>query len=74
MNYFFTISVKDDDEPVVVLNYNSALEAVNAYNRFVDYGSAKESRSIVFYEPNGTIHTKVFNTLTVARKVPALVK
>lgn len=74
MNYFFTISVKDDDEPVVVLNYNSALEAVNAYNRFVDYGSARETRSIVFYEPNGTIHTKFFNTLTVARKVPALVK
>jgi hypothetical protein len=74
MNYFFTISVRDDNEPVVVLNYTTALEAVNAYNRFVDYGMAKETRSVVFYEPNGTLHTKLFHTSIVAQKVPALVK
>lgn len=74
-NYYFTITIKEDDAPSFTLSYTSALEAVNAYNRFTDYGMAKWTRSIVLREPNGTIHTKLFNTaIRLTNKAISLVK
>jgi hypothetical protein len=40
--------------------YNNALDAVNAFNKFVDLGNAKETRSVYLIEPNERIHTRMF--------------
>ena len=40
--------------------YNNALDAVNAFNKFVDLGDAKETRAIYLIEPNEKIHTRMF--------------
>lgn len=40
--------------------YNNALDAVNAFNRFVDLGEAKETRAAYLIEPNEKIHTRMF--------------
>ena len=40
--------------------YNNALDAVNAFNKFVDLGDAKETRSVYLIEPNERIHTRMF--------------
>jgi len=74
-NYYFTITIKEDDELSKTLIYTSALEAINVYNRFTDYGLAKWTRSIVLREPNGTIHTKLFHTaFRLTPKAISLVK
>ena len=74
-DYYFTITIKEDDELSKTLVYTSALEAFNTYNRFTDYGLAKWSRTIVLREPNGTIHTKLFNTsIQLTPKAISLVK
>jgi hypothetical protein len=41
-------------------NYDNALDAVNSYNLFVDHGFCLSERVISLVEPNGKIHTKIF--------------
>ena len=41
--------------------YNNAVDAVNAYNKFVDYGMCSLWREIVLVEPNGKSHSKSFD-------------
>jgi len=60
MNYKFSIAVAEDNNQTQYYQYNNALDAVNAYNSFNDYGMAKEVRTIVLREPNGQIHQKMF--------------
>lgn len=40
--------------------YDNALDAVNAFNKFVDLGDAKETRAVYLIEPNEKIHTRMF--------------
>jgi len=40
--------------------YDCALEAVHAYDRVNDYGFAKYEREAVLIEPNGKVHSKLF--------------
>ena len=39
--------------------YNNALDAVNAFNKFVDLGDAKDTRAVYLIEPNEKIHTRM---------------
>ena len=42
--------------------YNNALEAVTAYNAFIDHGFACCGQTIFLHEPNGQTHHKTFLT------------
>jgi hypothetical protein len=59
-NYKFTIAVAEDNNLTQYYQFNNALDAINTYNTFIDYGNAKEARTIVLTEPNGEIHKKIF--------------
>ncbi len=59
-NYKFSIAVAEDNNLTQYYRFNNALDAVNTYNSFVDYGNAKEARTIVLTEPNGQMHQKIF--------------
>jgi hypothetical protein len=41
-------------------HYNNALEAVNAYNKFMDHGTCVHERVVNLVEPNGKFHSKIF--------------
>ena len=56
----YKIQVVEDGLVTFSQRYSSALEAVHAYDRFVDYGVAKYSREIVLLEPSGLAHSKAF--------------
>ena len=60
-NYTFQIQVFDDGECTYTKAYASALDAVNAYNRFIDHGMCRFEREIVLIEPTGKDHKKVFS-------------
>jgi hypothetical protein len=53
------IQVVEDGAVTFSRRYDNAIEAVHAYDRFVDFGFAKWQREIVFVEPNGKGHAKV---------------
>ena len=59
-DYMLTIA-RDGEHPVrSIYFFQTALEAVTAYNRYVDWGFAKEFLTVILHEPNGTIHKKVY--------------
>lgn len=60
-DYEFMLQVVEDGSVSFTRRYNSAVEAVSAYNRFVDHGMCRMWREIVLLEPNGKAHSKVFN-------------
>ena len=60
MDYTFKIQVIEDGVIVFSKRYNNALEAVTAYNKFIDYGNCQMWREVVLLEPNGKAHAKVF--------------
>lgn len=57
----YKIQVVEDGSVTFSREYASALDAVHAYDRFVDYGLAKYSREIVLLEPSGLAHSKAFD-------------
>lgn len=59
-NYTFQIQVFDDGECTYTKMYVSALDAVNAYNRFTDHGMCRFTREVVLIEPTGRSHNKMF--------------
>jgi hypothetical protein len=60
-SYTFMVQVVEDGEVSFSQKYDSALEAVRAYDRFVDYGTCKYWREIVLVEANGRAHSKSFD-------------
>ncbi len=59
-DYEFMLQVVEDGAVTYSKRYNTALEAVTAYNKFVDHGMCRMWREIVLLEPNGTAHSKTF--------------
>jgi hypothetical protein len=55
------LQVIEDGAVTYSKRYDNALDAVNAYNRFVDHGTCRIWREIVLLEPNDKAHAKVFN-------------
>ena len=59
-DYVFQIAIIQDGACTWTKMYNNAIDAVNEYNRIIDYGFAKEMREATLTEPNGKTHSKVF--------------
>ena len=59
MNYKFTIAVAEDDDNTKYYQYSNAIDAVDTYNSFKDYGLAKYARTVILTEPNGQTHMKL---------------
>ena len=58
--YSVTCTYDGDRSPHWTGRYDNALEAVDTYNKFVDYGLASEYSTVNLSEPNGKMHTKNF--------------
>ena len=56
----YMIQVVEDGAVTFSQRYNNAVDAVHAYDRFVDFGFAKWQREIVLVEPSGKAHAKEF--------------
>lgn len=52
----------DGEKPHWIGRYSNALEAVNVFNQFTDWGNAKEYSTVNLSEPSGKMHTKNFYT------------
>ena len=59
--YIFTLRVWTDGLLDFHAVYPDAMSAINDYNKFVDYGAAKQTREILLIEPNGKSHAKQFD-------------
>jgi hypothetical protein len=57
----YMIQVVEDGAVTFSQRYENALDAVHAYDRFVDFGFAKWQREIVLVEPSGKAHGKSFD-------------
>ena len=62
MEYLYSVTSTNDNSPSPewVGRYSDALSAVEVFQKFVDFGYAKEYRTINLSEPSGKMHTKVF--------------
>jgi hypothetical protein len=59
-NYVFMVQVFEDGDCTFSHKYTSAVDAVNAYNKFIDHGTCRYQREVVLVEPSGKAHAKVF--------------
>jgi hypothetical protein len=62
MEYEYAVTAVNDRDYSNVWSqrFDNALEAVNVFNKFNDFGDAESYRTINLAEPNGKMHTKVF--------------
>ena len=58
--YAVTATYDGDRSPHWIGRYDNALDAVNEFNKFVDYGLASQFVTINLSEPSGKMHTKTF--------------
>lgn len=57
--YMLTIS-RDGESPArSIIYYSNAIEAAEAYNKYTDWGFAKNYLTVRLYEPNGIINEKI---------------
>jgi hypothetical protein len=54
-----TISRDGESPERSIYFFNNAIEAVENYNRYQDWGFAKNFLTVTLYEPNGEIESKV---------------
>lgn len=62
MEYTYALTTSYDGEIVNTLRVSDMLEAVDAWNKCVDYGMAKEYATYNLTDPNGKMYTKTFYT------------
>jgi hypothetical protein len=60
MEYNYSITTSYDGELVHTLRVSDMLEAVNAWNKCVDFGDAKEYATYNLSDPTGKMYTKNF--------------
>lgn len=60
--YLYAVTSTNDNStsPEWVGRYDNALDAVDVFNKFNDFGDASEYRTINLSEPSGKMHTKIF--------------
>ena len=58
--YSVTCTYDGDRSPHWIGRYSNALDAVDNYNKFIDWGMAMEYSTINLSEPSGKMHTKTF--------------
>ena len=56
----YIIVVIEDGKESWKKEYDNCLDAVNAFNKFVDHGMAYIDKTITLVEPNNKLHTKTF--------------
>lgn len=56
----YTLQIVTDGAVTWTKQYDCALDAVHAYDKIIDYGFAKYEREAVLIEPNGKVHSKLF--------------
>ena len=58
-SYMLTIA-RDGEEPVrTIIFYTNAIEAAEAYNKYTDWGFARNFLTVRLYEPNGVVNEKI---------------
>lgn len=58
-SYMLTIA-RDGEEPVrTIIFYDNAIDAAEAYNKYIDWGFARNYLTVHLYEPSGKINKKV---------------
>ncbi len=62
MEYTYSLTTSYDGELVNTLRVNDMLEAVNAWDKCVDYGFAKEYATYNLSDLTGKMYTKTFYT------------
>ena len=62
MEYNYSLTTSYDGELVNTLRVNDMLEAVSAWDKCVDYGTAKEYATYNLSDPTGKMYTKTFHT------------
>ena len=62
MEYNYSLTTSYDGELVHTLRVNDMLEAVSAWNKCVDYGTAKEYATYNLSDLTGKMYTKTFYT------------
>ena len=60
MEYNYSLTTSYDGELIHTLRVNDMLEAVNAWNKCVDFGDAKEYATYNLSAPTGKMYTKTF--------------
>ena len=56
----YTVVVITDGTKEWAKNYDNAIDAVIAYNKFIDHGTCVSERVISLVEPSGKYHSKIF--------------
>jgi hypothetical protein len=57
--YMLTIA-RDGEDPVrTIIFYDNVLDAAEAYNKYVDWGFARNYLTVHLYEPSGKINKKI---------------
>jgi hypothetical protein len=63
--YMLTIA-RDGEQPVrSIREFNNAIDAVNVYNSYTDWGFAKEYLTVRLYQPGGFISEKVLRRVHI---------
>ena len=60
--YTYALTTSYDGELIHTLRINDMLEAVSAWDKCVDYGTAKEYATYNLSDPTGKMYTKTFYT------------
>ena len=60
MEYNYSLTTSYDGELVNTLRVSDMLEAVNAWNKCVDFGDAKEYATYNLSDPIGKMYSKTF--------------
>ena len=61
MDYEYAVTVAYDGQaPHWTIRLYNALDAVNSYRSFTDWGFANEYATVNLSEPSGKMHTKIF--------------
>jgi hypothetical protein len=60
MDYLYSLTISYDGELVSTTRSSDLLEIVNAWNKCVDFGDAKEYATYNLSDPSGKMYTKNF--------------
>jgi hypothetical protein len=60
MEYTYSLTTSYDGELVNTLRVSDMMEAVDAWNKCVDYGNAKDYATYNLSDPTGKMYTKTF--------------
>ena len=60
MEYTYSLTTSCDGELVNTLRVSDMMEAVDAWNKCVDYGNAKDYATYNLSDPTGKMYTKTF--------------